>query len=173
MEKNVDQAALISADILRMIFLLLPRKSILMLQLVCKYWYHIVSDPLFIRNYRAKHTSLFGFFYPTSLVPPIAFIPFSRTATLFTQVACIGGTIVPPNHHITLLDSCNGLLICHFFKLSGPNAGTSAYIVCNPITWQQSRLPPPPVLAGEPKTFLVHGFVSGASSSTCPYSLKS
>ncbi|KAK8475275.1 hypothetical protein V6N12_041544 [Hibiscus sabdariffa] len=114
-------------DLLTLILLRLPTKSLIKFKCVSKLWRLIISDPDFCLSHTRLHHR-HGFLSPTALLlKGDRFTPPSE----FSIVPLRHYSKVPFFHYINysdvkILQSCNGLLLCESYRTS--------YLVCNPTT---------------------------------------
>ncbi|KAM3702035.1 hypothetical protein ACJW30_05G222100 [Castanea mollissima] len=127
-------------DILRR----LPLKSLLRSRCVCKWWNHLISEPLFISNYTLCNSQhqVSGFYMQKflflSMNPELRFIP------------CTGQIDAAPSPSLSFIEdengvcinhSCNGLLLCSSFRCCLEEE--RKYYICKPTTRQYKPLPRP------------------------------
>ncbi|KAL4326287.1 hypothetical protein GQ457_11G006230 [Hibiscus cannabinus] len=114
-------------DLLTLILLRLPTKSLIKFKCVSKLWRLIISDPDFCLSHTRLHHR-HGFLSPTALLlKGDRFTPPSE----FSIVPLKHYSKVPFFHYINysdvkILQSCNGLLLCESYRRN--------YLVCNPTT---------------------------------------
>ncbi|KAE8684724.1 putative F-box family protein [Hibiscus syriacus] len=114
-------------DLLTLILLGLPTKSLIKFKCVSRQWRFIISDPDFCLSHTRRHHR-HGFLSPTALLlKGERFTPPSE----FSIVPLKHYSKVPFFHYINdsdvkILQSCNGLLICESYRRS--------FLICNPTT---------------------------------------
>ncbi|XVF42684.1 hypothetical protein PTKIN_Ptkin01aG0384500 [Pterospermum kingtungense] len=120
-------------DLLTQILIRIPPKPLLKLKLISKQWLSLISSLQF-SHYHSLHHQNHGFLTPTALFlgvgnyyrPPfeLPVLPLNP----HTKVPILDFIDYP---HFKILQSCNGLLLGHFYYKS--NEGLR-YFVCNPTT---------------------------------------
>ncbi|KAJ0461915.1 putative F-box domain-containing protein [Helianthus annuus] len=133
-----------SDDLLTEILLRLPAASVLRFKIVSKHWHLLLSHTHFTRRY----DSLFktpGFFTGKSNT----YVPFDVETIGTTPFSSLGFHFDP--NGIRILQSCNGLLLCHSNLKS--NADCKYYVV-NPTTKQFAVIPSVPAGHDVGKTVL-------------------
>ncbi|XP_027352690.1 F-box protein At5g07610-like [Abrus precatorius] len=107
-----------SIDTLSEILLRLPAKSLLQLKCVCKQWLTLISDPNFCHSHSLHNSTpcalLLSYSHNLYVLP--------LTPTSPTRLLSLDFLNRP---HLSVVRSCNGLLLCH---------SNSTYFVCNPTT---------------------------------------
>ncbi|XP_022718768.1 F-box protein At5g07610-like [Durio zibethinus] len=120
-------------DLLTIILLRLPTKSLIKFKCVSRQWLSIISDPDFCLSHTRHHHSN-GSLSPTALLlKGDCFTPPSE----FSIVPLKHYSKVPFFHYIhdsdvRIVQSCNGLLLCESYRQS--------YLICNPTTKSFRRL---------------------------------
>ncbi|KAG0534821.1 hypothetical protein BDA96_04G313100 [Sorghum bicolor] len=102
--------------------------------LVCKRWFHLVSDPGFRRRFLDFH----------GRAPPmLGFMMYSRGATRFVPMSASGG--LQPHANLSGLKACDSRHGRVLLRNTGSECHSSIHIVVwNPITGEQLKLPEPP-----------------------------
>ncbi|KAK9281922.1 hypothetical protein L1049_004830 [Liquidambar formosana] len=130
-------------DVIIEILSRLPLLALLRFKSVCKWWYHLISDPIFISNYtrRNPHHRVFGLF-----LQKFFFLQMNSDLEFIT----LGGkTDAAPEPSLSFIEdesgvcidhSSRGLLICSSFRCHETDR---TYYVCKPTTKQYIALPRP------------------------------
>ncbi|RZC90432.1 hypothetical protein C5167_029565 [Papaver somniferum] len=127
-------------DILTLILLWLPVKSLLVFKLVSKQWFSLITDLNFTRMYtiRSCRRPIPGLFiqseFPQFLVLDKSNINVKHVKTRLINVVN-DISIDIKNNRTQILHSCNGLILCH--------SGRDTYRVYNPTTGHSKTLPIP------------------------------
>ncbi|XP_060675506.1 F-box protein At5g07610-like [Ziziphus jujuba] len=127
------------------ILLRLPTNSLLTFKSVSKYWLSLISSPYFCHRHTTLCNLASGLFLPrnpsdkTNLEFP--FINLNRSSQISHPPPFRTLSFINDPSGITILQSCNGLLLCCNFGLDSRNN----YYVCNPTTKHYTTLPPLPV----------------------------
>ncbi|XP_061372535.1 F-box protein At5g07610-like [Gastrolobium bilobum] len=113
-----------SIDTLGEILLRLPAKPLLRFKCVSKQWLALISDPRFCYSHTLHHQTPSALLLPDMCSPaPLShlhIVPLTTTPTV--RVLNLNFLDHP---EVSVVRSCNGLLLCH---------GCSSYFVCNPTT---------------------------------------
>nr|CAB3495490.1 unnamed protein product [Digitaria exilis] len=133
-------AARLTDELLVEILRRLPVRSVCRFKCVSRSWRNLISNPA---HRKKLPQTLAGFFYRSW-----NWERFPRSARHFTNITGKGRPfIVPsfsflpvPSDNVTLLDSCNGLLLCRCFG-AGDASPPFHYVVCNPATKKWVMLP--------------------------------
>nr|CAB3500381.1 unnamed protein product [Digitaria exilis] len=133
-------AASLKDELLVEILRRLPVRSVCRFKCVSRSWRNLISNPA---HRKKLPQTLAGFFYRSW-----NWERFPRSARHFTNITGKGRPfIVPsfsflpvPSDNVTLLDSCNGLLLCRCFG-AGDASPPFHYVVCNPATKKWVMLP--------------------------------
>ncbi|KAM3215317.1 hypothetical protein ACQJBY_067361 [Aegilops geniculata] len=130
-------------DILVEILSRVPAKELCRCKCVSKHWFGLIHHP----DHRKRlPQTLAGFFYGSSAgatAQRLLELPFRFTSVSGDRRLPFGTKLsFLPNHHlpVDLLDSCNGLLLCRCYHVSG-GIGAFHYVVCNPATEKWVLLP--------------------------------
>ncbi|XWS47701.1 hypothetical protein CRYUN_Cryun13aG0006700 [Craigia yunnanensis] len=118
-------------DILTLILLYLPLKSLLKFEPVSKHWLSLITDPRFSPKHNSRTIS--GFFVLRLLGQTKAEYYFIDLSPNPSRAPFRTLTFVDDPSGIRILQSCNGLMLCCSFRANHPE--TNCYIY-NPITKQ-------------------------------------
>ncbi|XP_062181508.1 uncharacterized protein LOC133885776 [Phragmites australis] len=145
-------------DIMAEILLRLPPRpsSLLRSSLVCTRWRRLVSDPRFLRRFRAHHRAppLLGFFSRSPLRGVIRFTP-----------ALDSPDHVPAARFCLRLDEPDDweILSCRHGRVLVVNREQLQVLLWAPVTGDQRCVAFPPAFGGEEKKFVRNGVVSCAA----------
>ncbi|PIN20537.1 hypothetical protein CDL12_06779 [Handroanthus impetiginosus] len=150
-QKSAEEIAS-NEDLLILILLHLPVKSLLRFKCVSKQWLNLISIPFFSQKHSLKnHTSSTSglFLY---LCPSITYLSLeiqnSDSMPSFGPVSIFDFLkITPYATNLTILSSCNGLFLC---LLVSPPWNDVIYFVSNPTTKKSTPLPLLKMLAKKP-----------------------
>ncbi|KAL2550059.1 F-box protein [Forsythia ovata] len=141
--RKVEQAAQVVAsndDLLIEILLRLPIKSLIRFKLVSKHWHSLITDPKFCHLRNPKPNPALGLFLLPRLnyyvIPCFEYVPFSVQEPTNPSLLKLKFTKDP--HGISIVQSCNGLLLCSSFQAHEPNR---RYYVYNPTTKHFTTFP--------------------------------
>ncbi|GAB2246858.1 hypothetical protein Droror1_Dr00006740 [Drosera rotundifolia] len=118
------------------ILLRIPARRLFKLTVVCKYWHHLISSPLFIhhhslRRHQSPISGIFLYRWSTSLFHHFSFENHENND--------IDDHPLPSDllndRSIKILQSCNGLLLCN---------SDDRFFVLNPTKGKSASIPPPP-----------------------------
>ncbi|KAK1399666.1 F-box domain [Heracleum sosnowskyi] len=130
-----------SEDLLIQILLLVPIKTLMGFKSVSKQWLYLITDPRFIRLRYPLPPSASALFFPSSFCrsnPDYQFIPLDISEVSPTPFKTLNFTRDPLGSGISVLQSCNGLLLCASHQAREFNR---RYYVYNPTTRQFATLP--------------------------------
>ncbi|KAA8536820.1 hypothetical protein F0562_029298 [Nyssa sinensis] len=138
-------------DLLRQIFLCLGAKPLFRFQSVCKHWRSLLSNPLFLLDWKPKTVSglffrRFSRFYNPNI--KFNFIPIHtenqyNSNSISLCKATLGSlNFANDSNGIKILQACNGLLLCSSTG-SIEDDISHIYYVYNPTTKQFTTLPRP------------------------------
>ncbi|KAK1692023.1 hypothetical protein QYE76_008720 [Lolium multiflorum] len=124
-------------DVLFGILSRVPYKSLCRFKCVSKPWQGLCSEPDIRKSCERSSQTLSGFFYN------------DRGGFNFLNLSGRGPPLVDPSlpflrgsyHHFKVKQCCGGLLLCKCWK-SRHKKHKYDYIVCNPMTWKWTVLPP-------------------------------
>ncbi|XP_058097686.1 F-box protein At3g07870-like [Magnolia sinica] len=150
-EEKLERAPALSDDVIFNILLRLPPESLPNLRLVCKNWYNVISDPLFIEAH--LHRSEPGFIFQKR-------ISRSKCKTHFMEIKEGDIKVHDLDLHCPgrICASCNGLILLESML--------SLYVI-NPISKQRIILPPSDLSFKYPLSYEIYGF--GFNSITKEY----
>ncbi|KAK4282062.1 hypothetical protein QN277_013482 [Acacia crassicarpa] len=137
----VAEAVAGNIDILSEILLRVPAKPLLKFKCVSKQWLTLISDPQFCRSHTLRHHNPHAL--PSALLlnnnyrpsPHFQVVPLrtSNSVSPVVRVPYFDYLNVP---RVTILQSCNGLLLCSSGFLVTDDDRGFRYFVCNPTTKQ-------------------------------------
>lgn len=162
-------------DLLLEILFRLPVKPLLRFKTVSKHWLSLITNPKFSLNHSINHcpNPALGLFLPCpssspEINPEFEYIHFDIhnpiTSPPFTKLE-----FAKDSAGITILQSCNGLLLCSSFRAQEPKC---CYYVYNPTTKQFFILPKPDGLCGGTETDhsrMVHGAILAFNPAKSPH----
>ncbi|CAK9146124.1 unnamed protein product [Ilex paraguariensis] len=128
-------------DVMVEILTRLPIKSILKAKCVCKSWYRLLSDPIFISDYSRQnpHLRVSGFYLQKflflELFSELRFIVFDGQIDIAPEPSL---SFIEDEEGVCIRHSCNGLLICCSFRCHEEDR---IYYICMPTTKQYFSLP--------------------------------
>nr|POE97406.1 f-box protein [Quercus suber] len=131
-------------DVMIEILRRLPLKSLLRSRCVCKWWNHLISEPLFISNYTLCNPQhqVSGFYMQTflflSMNPELRFIPCTDQIDAAPSPSL---SFIEDENGVCINHSCNGLLLCSSFRCCLEEE--RKYYICKPTTRQYKPLPRP------------------------------
>uniref|UniRef100_A0ACD5TSS0 Uncharacterized protein n=1 Tax=Avena sativa TaxID=4498 RepID=A0ACD5TSS0_AVESA len=130
-------------DMLREILIRLPAlpSSLPRASAVCKRWRGLVTDPRFLREFYARHRNpppLLGVFYRRNQGKGIAFSPILDPPDRIPPRRLSLGRCGSGDGY-SLLDCRHGLVLVK-------NSSRTEFLVCDPVTGEQRRVPVPPEL---------------------------
>ncbi|CAL4894546.1 unnamed protein product [Urochloa decumbens] len=137
MRMKIPRAASLPDDLIAAILLRVPYPSLCRFKCVSRLWLSICSDP----GIRRKcPQTLSGFFFLGEELCPSGYAPrFVNASGRGRAMVDPSLSFLPPSHRdMTIVDSCNGLLLC--CRLN-PRGDVSCYFVCNPATRRWIELP--------------------------------
>ncbi|WCJ37165.1 F-box and associated interaction domains-containing protein [Euphorbia peplus] len=138
-----EQAPIIpnNNDMMIDILLRLPLKCLLQSKCVCKWWNHLIRDPLFISSYSRRNPQhqISGFFLQKflflELYSRLEFIRFEGEVDASPQPSL---SFIQDDKGVCIQSSCNGLLLCSSFRCHEEDR---KYYICKPTTKQYQLLP--------------------------------
>ncbi|CAL5095945.1 unnamed protein product [Urochloa decumbens] len=137
MRMKIPRAASLPDDLIAAILVRVPYPSLCRFKCVSRLWLSICSDP----GIRRKcPQTLSGFFFLGEELCPSGYAPrFVNASGRGRAMVDPSLSFLPPSHRdMTIVDSCNGLLLC--CRLN-PRGDVSCYFVCNPATRRWIELP--------------------------------
>ncbi|KAM0937800.1 putative F-box domain, galactose oxidase/kelch, beta-propeller, F-box associated interaction [Dioscorea sansibarensis] len=123
-------------DLLINILSRLPTKSLCRFLCVSKAWHNLISDGYFQARRPPTMTGLLYHYRDQSWNINIGYISVPSYKHGFIDTAL---SFLPYPGNIRILDSCNGLLLCHFWET--PYSISSNVCVCNPTAQSWTLLP--------------------------------
>ncbi|KAJ4822924.1 hypothetical protein Tsubulata_051572 [Turnera subulata] len=131
-------------DLLIEVLARLPVKSLLQFKTVSKRWLHLISSPEFCRRLYPDHHSASGILVPekSSLSSPYRY-DFISLNPKPTPAPFKALRLPDDPSGITILQSCNGLLLCCTSISTGTIPEVYNYYVYNPTTKQSVTIPHP------------------------------
>ncbi|KAL8149309.1 hypothetical protein AgCh_006353 [Apium graveolens] len=128
-------------DLLIQILLHVPIKTLMGLKCVSKHWLSLITDPHFIRLRNPVPSASSLFFISSSRKrknPDYQFIPLDVSDKCAIPFKVLDFIHDPLGSGTSVLQSCNGLLLCASFRAHESNR---RYYICNPTTKQFAILP--------------------------------
>ncbi|KAL8149307.1 F-box protein At5g07610-like [Apium graveolens] len=141
---SIESAAKVasSEDLLIQILLHVPVKKLLNFKCVSKHWLSLISNPHFLRLCSPLPPSVASLFFASSSScrsnPDYQFIPLDVNDKCPTPFKTLDFTSDALGLGISVVQSCNGLLLCASYRACEFNR---TYYVYNPTTKQYSTLP--------------------------------
>ncbi|KAF8389477.1 hypothetical protein HHK36_026172 [Tetracentron sinense] len=134
---DLNQASMIvNKDVMIDILSRLPITSLLKSKCVCKWWYCLISDPVFIHSYsrRNPHHFVSGLFLQKFLFlqrySDLQFIMLDGEANSAPKTSL---SFIEDERGVHIRHSCNGVLVCSSFRCQEKDR---IYYICKPTTKQ-------------------------------------
>ncbi|KAL5570193.1 hypothetical protein UlMin_026768 [Ulmus minor] len=146
-----------NVDLLTLILIHLPIRSLLKFKAVSKHWLSLISDPNFRRRASSKPKPISGLFLFRTFTPFYDFVSLGHENPSLAPSRPL--TFVQHPSGIKILQSCNGLLLCCTYETDQPFSGSyethdpgTRFYIYNPTTNQFNKLPR---LRGDSKRFVL------------------
>ncbi|KAL5569849.1 hypothetical protein UlMin_026424 [Ulmus minor] len=146
-----------NGDLLTLILIQLPIRSLLKFKAVSKHWLSLISDPDFRRRASSKTKPISGLFLFRTLTPFYDFLSLGDDNPALAPSRPL--TFVQHPSEIKILQSCNGLLLCCSYETDQPFSGSyethepcTRFYIYNPTTNRFNKLPR---LRGDEKRFVL------------------